>query len=535
MELTGKTLGIYRIIKELGRGGMAVVYLAEDTTTPHRRVALKILFPEAAQRLDILRRFHREADLYEKLKHPRIIHSYGLEKIDGYYVLVLDYMEGGSLAQRIKREGRIPWDEAVRITRQVAEALAFAHDQGIVHRDVKPSNILFDGFGDAYLADFGVAHDAEATTITQVGMQPGTYHYMAPEQIQGNRVDHRADQFSLATVFYQMICGYLPFSSTDPFALSYQIVNEPPALLPADLDAPHGIATVLNRAHAKDPNERYPNIMAFVNALERLSYEEPVSVAPIPKTKPHQPRLDLGAMLVRWGKWVVVSVLLLSLGFAAIRYLPSILASQPTPTPSTAVSSARETPPEANEGDVPLSQQAGDSGTMTYPSGGILILADTPTPTPTYSPTPERQRQKPTPTLIRFTPTPKRKRVVPTKPESPSSSARAYHTNGRVWLRSPRAQETLIGEVTFSWDADFHLYEHEAFELAFWRPGEDPMRFAKSPTNADKTTHRRVNMRGVTFVRQNSEWYWGVFLYDLSTNRRIKLLSEPRLFYYHGE
>ena len=174
MDLRNQTLGNYLILEELGQGGMATVYLAR--APDGRRVAIKVLSPESAQRLDILQRFRREAMLYEKLRHPRIIHAEGLFHEQGFYFLVMDYMEGGSLAQRLRREGRLPWREAVRIIRQIAEALAFAHSQGIIHRDVKPSNILFDAYGDAYLSDFGIAHDAQDITLTQVGLQPGTYH-----------------------------------------------------------------------------------------------------------------------------------------------------------------------------------------------------------------------------------------------------------------------------------------------------------------------------------------------------------------------
>ena len=522
------------IIEELGRGGMAVVYLAEETTSPGRKVALKVLLPEAAERLDVLQRFRREAALYEKLKHPRIIHSQGLEVTDGIYYLILDYMEGGSLAQRIKEEGRIPWDEAVRITRQVAEALAYAHASGIVHRDVKPSNILFDGFGDAYLADFGIAHDAEAVTITQVGIQPGTYHYMAPEQIQGKKIDHRTDQFSLATVFYQMICGYLPFSAGDTFALAHQIVNEPPALLPPDLDAPHGVATILNRAHAKDPNDRYPDIMAFVNALERLSLGEPVSVVPppIPRTKLHQPRRPIGPMLMKLGGLGMAGMIIVVILIAGFHYLPRIFASsKPQRSRPVRITLAppSKTPGNEQKMEMPANQNANAPGGLV-----TIIVEDAPTPTPTDTPTTRVQSQKsPMPTLIRSFPTPRRKRETAPTPEKPTPPPQR-HTERRVTLLSPQDGETLQGRVTFSWRADFTLAPNEAFELAFWHPSQDPMRDARSPVEAGKAPHQTVNMPGVYFIRESADWYWGVFLFDQNAQKRIKLISPKRHFIYHG-
>ena len=533
MDLIGTTLGNYYIIQELGRGGMAVVYLAEEQDSPDvRRVAIKVLMPEAAQRLDVLRRFRREAELYDKLRHPRIVYSYGLEENDGYIYLVLDYMEGGSLSRRIKREGRLSWDESLRIIRQIAEALSFAHSRGIVHRDVKPSNILFDGRGDAYLSDFGVAHDAEATTLTAVGVQPGTYHYMAPEQVKGLKVDGRADQFALATVFYQMICGYLPFSASDTFALAHQIVNESPALLPPDLEAPYGVASVLNRAHAKDPNDRYPDILEFVNALERLSVEEPVTSQPplIPKTKPHRPKkLRWGAALGQWGKLAAVAALALAVLFVGIKFLPGLVHGdndRPTPmAPLTKQANSTSSASRSHETPLPTS-------TETTPSGGMIVIADatdTPEPKPTDTPT-VQQTQITIPTLV---PTKSSESASASSKQKPASTKAVSPTSpsptpvsGSVVLLSPAPGASLKGRVTFSWRPTFELGPGEGYELAFWKPGQDPMTQAQSPVGSSPDTSKQFNIEK-SFLTPG-EWEWGVFLVKLSPWQRIKLISEKR-------
>ena len=545
MDLIGQTLGNYYILKELGRGGMAIVYLAEDRSAPEpRQVALKVLMPEAAQRLDVLRRFRREGELYEKLRHPRIVYSYGLEEEDDYTYLVLDYMEGGSLSRRIKREGRLPWEEAVRIIRQVAEALSFAHSRGIVHRDVKPSNILFDAHGDAYLSDFGIAHDAEAVTLTAVGVQPGTYHYMAPEQVKGKPVDGRADQFALATAFYQTICGYLPFSASDTFALAHLIVNEPPALLPPDLDAPYGVAAVLNRAHAKDPNDRYPDIMEFVSALERLSITEPISQVPpqpITRTKPHPARKPiLSPLLQRWGKWAVTGLLAVAVLFAGFHFLPRLFADSgrqrremvittTLTTASTAADTATSAPPDNNTNE----------GNAT--GGGMIVVGGNDANTPTAAPSPP-----PTPAEIAATtPGLKLPTLVPTKaikvkknktPQPKTATpvakpATSAPVNGSVTLLSPSTGATISGLTTFSWRPNFRLAPNQLFELAFWRAGEDPMAKGRGPVPSSASTSREVNLDQVSFLNQGN-WKWGVFLVESGTYKRLKLLSEQRPFTY---
>ncbi len=531
MNLTGQTLGNYRIIKELGRGGMAVVYLAEDLSAPtSRRVALKVLLPESARRLDILRRFHREADLCEKLRHPRIVRCYGLIQHDGYTFLVMDYMEGGTLAQRIKR-GRMPWDEAVRIIEQVAEALAFAHSRGVVHRDVKPSNILFDARGHAYLSDFGVAHDEEATTLTAVGMQPGTYHYMSPEQIKGKKVDSRTDQFALATVFYQMICGYLPFSATDTFALAHLIVNEPPALLPPDLDAPFGVAAVLNKAHAKDPAERYPDILAFVDALKSLSFEEtPSRVSRIPKTRPYASR----SLPWQGGlKWAALAAVLVGVLVAGFHFIPPMFANQGQndrdPLAPIAQTDATVISPMA------LSPQPSSTPPTTWINGIQIQETMTPTPSPTPSPV-SSPTLPPMPTLIRSSTKPKpvafpAKKKTATAPPRSSQKASQPHRRENVTLLTPHDGETLHDSAIFSWRPREPLGENEAYELAFWRPHQDPMTSGMSPVGSGPASSYLVHLNAVPFLSPGP-WQWGVFLVDATTHRRFGLISEIRDFTY---
>jgi serine/threonine protein kinase len=538
MDLIGQTLGNYYIIEELGRGGMAVVYLAENqNNVGARQVAIKVLLPEVVQRLDILRRFQRESDLYEKLKHPRIVHAYGLQQIEGHTFLVMEYMKGDDLTQRIRQKERLSWDESVRIIEQVAEALSFAHGQGVVHRDVKPSNILFDANGNAYLSDFGVAHDAESATITAVGMQPGTYHYMAPEQIQGEKVDPRTDQFALATVFYQMICGYLPFAATDTFALAHLIVNEPPALLSPDLEAPYGVAAVLDRAHAKAPDGRYPNIMAFAHALKQLSFEDsgPVTQRDILTSNGSQSsRRSIGAMASRWGKWAIALVVLLALLFVAIRFLPTIFAALETRPPQPALT------PVQMVVQTQVAQSPDQSPPTSLPGGISVQTGVSPTALPS-SDAPDDQEAKTLgkiPTLVSTVVPTKVKKTEKTETNSsgskstpPTQPTPQSHSEGRVTLQNPQPGQSLRGRVTFSWQTDFRLGENESYELAFWRPGQEPMGSAMSPVGAGREASKTFNIDGVPFLTPGP-WQWGVFLVEASPFKRIRLISATRDFIY---
>ena len=263
---------------EIGRGGMGVVYHARDERLK-RRVAVKVLPPELAFREEIRTRFLREAETAARLSHPHIvpIHSVG-EGPDGLVYFVMAYVDGESLAARLKRRERLPPEEARRIMMETADALGAGHALGIIHRDVKPDNILLEGSrGRTVLTDFGIAKALTSTTgpgtLTATGVAIGTPHYMSPEQAAGDReIDGRSDIYSLGVVGYQMLAGELPFSApTVPGILLKQITEQAPNLQDKSPTCPDDLAACVMRSLEKEPEARWPTADALRRVLESRS------------------------------------------------------------------------------------------------------------------------------------------------------------------------------------------------------------------------------------------------------------------------
>ena len=269
----------YTIEGEIGRGGMGVVYRARDEKLK-RSVAIKVLPPDLAFRTDIRQRFLREAETAARLSHPNIvpIHSVG-EKNDLVY-FVMGLVDGESLAVRLKRRGRLSVDEARRVMKEAADALSVAHQQGVIHRDVKPDNILLDGTrGRVMVTDFGIAKalTAEGGTLTEAGVAIGTPAFMSPEQAAGDReIDGRSDLYSLGVVAYQMITGELPFQAPSVQALLMKQITERPT--PIDRrrpETPVELSQIVMRCLEKDPEDRWPTADALRRALETNTYTAP--------------------------------------------------------------------------------------------------------------------------------------------------------------------------------------------------------------------------------------------------------------------
>jgi len=263
---------------EIGRGGMGVVYHARDERLK-RKVAVKVLPPELAFREEIRIRFLREAETAARLSHPHIvpIHSVG-EGPDGLVYFVMAYVDGESLGARLKRRERLPPEEARRILMETADALGAGHALGIIHRDVKPDNILLEGSrGRTVLTDFGIAKALTSTTgpgtLTATGVAIGTPHYMSPEQAAGDReIDGRSDIYSLGVVGYQMLAGELPFSApTVPGILLKQITEQAPNLQDRSPTCPDDLASCVMRSLEKEPEARWPTADALRRALESRS------------------------------------------------------------------------------------------------------------------------------------------------------------------------------------------------------------------------------------------------------------------------
>ena len=249
-------IGRYKVLGELGRGAMGVVYKAEDPNLD-RTVALKTIILEAEGRDEYRKRFFLEAKAAGKLTHPGIVTTYDFGEQDGVAYLAMELLEGTDLRTRLK-QGALAPDEAVEVARQVAEGLGFAHERGIVHRDVKPGNIMLLERGRAKIMDFGLARMRAADHKTVTGMVLGTPKYMSPEQVAGSPVDQRSDLFSLGIVLYEMLTGARLFGAEDMTQIMHNVTyqeHEPPTRLKPEL--PAMLDFVVARALKKDPASRY--------------------------------------------------------------------------------------------------------------------------------------------------------------------------------------------------------------------------------------------------------------------------------------
>ena len=258
----------YELLGELGRGGMGVVFEVRHKSTGHRYALKQLLLADTPE---LRARFAREAQLLARLEHPGLIrvHSAELEGPTPHFVL--EFVSGGSLMERLQREGPLPLPEALRITREVGAALSYLHQEGVLHRDLKPQNVLFGSEGEVRLADFGLARELGSLTLTQAGELLGTPAFMPPEQaVDGHSADARSDVYALGALLYTMLSGAPPFQATSPLATLDQVLNLPaPALeLPG---LPPSVAQTCAAALAKDPAERPASVAAFLEALESRS------------------------------------------------------------------------------------------------------------------------------------------------------------------------------------------------------------------------------------------------------------------------
>ncbi|MBK5254918.1 MAG: protein kinase, partial [Vicinamibacteria bacterium] len=263
----GSNLGPYRIIESVGRGGMASVFKAYEASLD-RYVALKVLPPEFLHDPTFAERFRREAQTVARLEHPQIIpiFAYDIDAPTGTPWMAMRLISGGSLSQRIKR-GRLAHSECARILVDVADALDYAHGAGVIHRDVKPQNVLLDDAGRVYLADFGIAKMVESTAhMTQTGMITGTPQYMAPEQALGKKIDKSIDIYALGIVAYELFTGRVPFSADTPVAVLMKQASEPMPLPPVSVVREEVTRAIL-RATAKDSAARWPTASTFAQAV----------------------------------------------------------------------------------------------------------------------------------------------------------------------------------------------------------------------------------------------------------------------------
>ncbi len=277
LELQSALAGEYSLQRELGRGGMGVVYLARDVQLD-RDVAIKVLPSHLAQNTESRERFVREARTAAGLSHPHIVPIHRVGEAGGFVFFVMTYVAGETLGERLRTRGPLPHAEAARVLREVAWALAYAHGRGIVHRDVKPDNILLEaGTGRALVTDFGIAHGADTDGVSDSGLIMGTAHFMSPEQALGDVVDARSDLYSLGVVAFLTVSGRLPFDAANvPALIARQTTEVATGVARVSPGLPPAFAAVIDRCLSRDPVDRFPDGEALAAAL-----------APAPDTDPH--------------------------------------------------------------------------------------------------------------------------------------------------------------------------------------------------------------------------------------------------------
>jgi serine/threonine-protein kinase len=260
--------GRYRLEAKLGSGGMSTVYLASDETLD-RPVAVKVMHREMSEQEDQLQRFRQEARAVAKLSHPNVVSVIDAGEDGGYPYIVFEYVKGETLKQRIARVGALDIQDAIAYAIEVARGLSVAHARNMVHRDIKPQNVLIDEEGRAKLTDFGISRQLEQDGVTATGRVLGTTDYVAPEQAMGRGVDPRSDIYSLGVVLYEMLVGQVPFHADSQVGVAMKHVNEElPDVQRRRPEASAAVALVVERATAKDPADRYRSIAEMIDDLE---------------------------------------------------------------------------------------------------------------------------------------------------------------------------------------------------------------------------------------------------------------------------
>ncbi|RPJ21244.1 MAG: hypothetical protein EHM33_26650, partial [Chloroflexi bacterium] len=379
----GKRLGKVQIEALVGRGGIAEVYLGTHTTL-ERKVAVKVLRNINQENADALDRFNREARAIAKLRHPNIVQVHDFDTVDNDPYLVMEYIGGPSLSKYLyalhQKNGRLPLPHVARLVRGIASALQYAHSNGVIHRDVKPGNILLtspstpitvgkplpDDF-EPVLTDFGLVRFLDAKRQTTVGQVYGTPAYMSPEQARGEATDGRSDVYSLGIVLYEMLAGDIPFDGESTVSILLKQVKDPPPPIPG-LSPP--IQNVLDRALAKDAKDRFQTAMEFANAFSAamemkseaatIQFDElPAILPPLEKDPPAKPQRS-------WLRVALLAMIAVAFGgFFLMNGIPSSLPEESTPTPTVPSLSAADTLLPAT----PTSTQ-----TAVLPSGPIGIL-----------------------------------------------------------------------------------------------------------------------------------------------------------------
>ena len=262
--MIGKRIsGRYKILEMIGGGGMANVYLAHDMILD-RDVAVKVLRLDFANSEEFIRRFHREAQSATSLAHPNIVSIYDVGEEESIYYIVMEHVNGQTLKQYIQKNSPVPIEEALLIMEQITSAISHAHQNHIIHRDIKPQNILLDQRGNVKITDFGIAMALSATSITQTNSVLGSVHYLSPEQARGGVANHKSDIYSLGIVMFELLTGRLPFSGESAVSIALKhLQSETPSLRRWNPNIPQSVENIVLKATAKDPFHRYESVEAM--------------------------------------------------------------------------------------------------------------------------------------------------------------------------------------------------------------------------------------------------------------------------------
>jgi serine/threonine-protein kinase len=368
-DLTGRTLGDFQVLRKIGQGGMGQVYLARQVSLK-RQVALKILRDDHTANPVALKRFQAEAEAVARISHPNIVQVHAVGEHDGLRYMALEYVDGRNLRDYLERKGPPELIVAVAILKQVAAALLRAAELGLVHRDVKPENILLTRKVEVKVTDFGLsryfATDGEPLSLTQSGMTLGTPLYMSPEQVQGQAVDHRSDLYSFGVTAYHLLAGFPPFKGNTAFEVAAKHVQQDPEPLATFRpDLPADLLALVHRLMAKAPAERYQSAKDVIRDLGRIQKGLAVEGAPVPLSvsmsgtavKPVPPAAPRPPS--RWPGRVAAGVLVLVL--AAVGWwlsgLTASQAEQAAPTPAVGLPEVRLPTPLVSSRETALREQ----------------------------------------------------------------------------------------------------------------------------------------------------------------------------------
>jgi serine/threonine protein kinase/tetratricopeptide (TPR) repeat protein len=313
----------YQIIEDLGKGGMGRVYKVLDTEV-REKMALKLLNPAIAGDERTIERFRNELKLARTISHRNVCRMYDLGREEGTYYITMEYISGEDLKRLIHRIGALPVGKAVSIARQVGEGLVEAHRLGVVHRDLKPQNVMIDRDGNARIMDFGIARSLEAKGITGAGVMIGTPEFMSPEQVDGKEADQRSDIYSMGIVLFEMLTGRLPFEGDTPLSVAVKQKSEPPAN-PKTINAqiPDELGRIILKCLEKPKEKRYQSVDEFLAALARIEKDLPTTSQPLPLRKPLTSKQITVQFSLKKALWPIAAfIAVLIIGFAVWKMIP---------------------------------------------------------------------------------------------------------------------------------------------------------------------------------------------------------------------